>query len=148
MKRINLNGTAISSEEAIKVIADLQAQIDAPEPVALWPGQLVEVRDTPGNPWAVRTFSSYDGTRDKPYLTQPYNMIWAECRPLSDPLIDQYAPLAKGESLPTTYGDYVWIRFEDGSKTRVGVDAFNKYCYGYRFAIGWMPADGWAAYHG
>ena len=123
------------------IIADLQAQLDAPEPVEFWEGQLVEVSDR-GDNWYITRYGghiSYGDSRHKDEAETP----WRHCRPLQDPLILQFKAHKPGDSMPCDGGLRVRFLRHDG-----GVDIFPasrciwESC-GTASIIGWMPAAGW-----
>ena len=157
MKKIKLNatgydwgnGTIISKEQAEMIIADLQAQLDAPEPVEFWEGQLVEVSGAKDAGKFIAVFDSYNMDRIGYYRARGGKEIaatsWPHCRPLQDPLIDQYKPLADGEDVPQLVVDRIRVKIRSGYVVNTTAASFNvsRKAGMYPDAIGWMPADGW-----
>lgn len=158
MNQIKLNGVTMTREEAewhIKkhhvdielsqqIIADLQAQLNAPEPVEFWEGQIVEVRDYDDAKWATRRFMRT--SKIKPCFVAENDIAWSDCRPLQDPLILQFKPHTPGDPMPSSRGAQVSVMRRDGVVTSCEawqLDWDKIPSYPHLEIIGWMPAAGW-----
>lgn len=142
MKQVKLNGVTMDAEEAKKIIADLQAQIDAPEEPEFWEGQLVEMSDI--DDWYLKVFDRYISCSSFPYRNTRGGS-YRHCRPLQDPLILQFKPHNPGDQMPCDGGLRVMIMRRDGGVSRGTARMMYWSESGDSSIIGWMPADGWGS---
>ena len=151
MKKIKLpycSCKTVNTPQAREIINELQAQIDAPEPVEFWEGQLVDGRQDEGSEWnGPYRYTNWnaDMQRHRMVETNGSSFYFRDCRPLQDPLVDQYKPLEYSEMCPIKDG-VIKIKRSDGHASTVQAAWFNLHRLStFRDVIGWMPADGWGS---
>ena len=135
-KKVKLRGVTLTKETAENVVAmyqeaidEIQAQLDAPEPVEFWEGQLV--------------VNVNNGRLDR---WRPSKMGVDAWEPLQDPLILQFRAHVPGDPMPCHKKDRVTFMRRDGviCQRVLAINTGWHYKDENHFdVIGWMPADGW-----
>ena len=162
MKKIRLHGITFNEEDAkneiltktrmaaclLQEVDEIQAQLDAPEPVEFWEGQLCQFSDEPGfymqAPVGVFLKTRIEEGVNK--FVMAHGRGWRYCRPLQDPLILQFKAHKPGDPMPKMGEmDAVKVINSAGFITQ-GVaydfDWSERRSPNYQI-IGWMPAAGW-----
>ena len=155
MKKIKLkvitagwvSNETISEERAKTIIADLQAQLDAPEPVEFWEGRLVEgyVHGKWHGPFLYVGGMNGCSHRVVDSKGNSLQLLEKDCRPLQDPLILQFKSHQPGDPMPCDGGLRVRILNEENYVMNGAANGFD---WSEREdwllkIIGWMPAAGW-----